>query len=237
MLLGRALAAGVVTVAVLNTLSALSMPVPEWKAGLPVVMAWLALLVLHGGVYEFGARIRGRFGLNVYAGTQAAALFAIALARPPAPLTVVLYMAAVAELVTLAGSAWGTVRITLGAVLLLVLASFLTSDLYRATTDGLILATTGLIAHAIAGLLRRPPPAGSTPPAMPIALTNGAPPLSVREVEVLRELVRGARNNDIATQLGISERTVKAHLGSIYQKLGVTSRTAVIAAAAQLKLV
>lgn len=230
--LSRALAAGVVTVAVLNTLSALSMPVAARKAPLLVILAWLVLLVAHAAAYEFGPRMRKRFGLDVYTGTQAALLFTIALVRPPAPLTLVLYMAAVAELVTLAGSAWGTVRITLGAVVLLVLASFVTSDLYRATTDGLILATTGLIAHAIAGLLQRP--VADQPRAAPIALTNGAPALSSREVEVLRELVRGARNAEIAATLGISERTVKAHLGSIFQKLGVTSRTAAIAAAAQL---
>ena len=228
--LSRALAAGVLTVAVLNTLSALSMPVVARKAPLLVILAWLALMVAHAAAYEFGSRLR----LDMYTGTQAALLFAIALLHPPAPLTLVLYMAAVAELVTLAGSAWGTVRITLGAVVLLVLASFLTSDLYRATTDGLILATTGLIAHAIAGLLQRPAVA---PRPEPIALNNGAPALSVREVEVLRQLMRGTSNNDIATALGISERTVKAHLGSIYQKLGVTSRTAAIAAAAQLRLV
>ena len=234
--LSRALAAGVVTVAVLNTLSALSMPVPEWKASLLVVLAWLALLVAHAGVYEFGARIRARFGLNVYAGAQAAVLFAIALAQPPAPLTIVLYMAAVAELVTLpgGGSAWGTVRITIGAVVLLVVAEFLTSDLYRAATDGVVLAATGLIAHAVAGLLQRR--VVDTRTAVPIPLTNGAPALSAREVEVLRELVNGARNTDIATKLSISERTVKAHLGSIYQKLGVTSRSAAVAAAVQRKL-
>ena len=233
--LARALAAGVVTVAVLNTLSALSMPVPERKTTTLVVLAWLALLLVHAAVYEFGERIRNRFGLNVYAGAQAAVLFAIALARPPAPLPILLYMVAVAELVTLAGSAWGTARITIGAVVLLVLASFIRSDLYRATTDGLILAATGLIAHAIAGLLQRP--VGDTSRAVPIALNNGAPALSIREVEVLRELVRGARNSDIATKLGISERTVKAHLGSIYQKLGVVSRSAAVAAAVQRKLV
>jgi DNA-binding CsgD family transcriptional regulator len=227
--LSRALAAGVLTVAVLNALSALSMPVVARKAPLLVILAWLVLMVAHAAAYEFGSRIR----LDIYTGTQAALLFAIAVLHPPAPLTLVLYMAAVAELVTLAGSAWGTVRITLGAVVLLVLASFLTSDLYRATTDGLILATTGLIAHAVAGLLQRPAVARPEP----IALDGGAPALSSREVEVLRQLVRGASNNEIATTLGISERTVKAHLGSIYQKLGVTSRTAAIAAAAQRGLV
>jgi len=65
---------------------------------------------------------------------------------------------------------------------------------------------------------------------------NGAA-LSAREVEVLRELVSGARSKDISAKLGISERTVKAHLGSIYQKLGVASRAAAVAAAVRLKLV
>lgn len=232
--LGRALGAGVATVAILNTLSALSMPVPERKAPLMLIVGWLALFFAHACIYEFGHRIRGRFGLSAYAAAQAAVLFAIALSRPPALLTIVLYMAAVAELVTLAGSVWGSVWITLGAVLLLVIAEGLTADLYRATTDGLILATTGLIAHAIAALL--PWPLHSPPRTVPATQARGGPALSAREVEVLQELVNGARNNDIAAKLGISERTVKAHLGTIYQKLGVASRSAAVAAAVQLKL-
>ena len=43
----------------------------------------------------------------------------------------------------------------------------------------------------------------------------------------------GERSKEIALRLGISERTVKAHLASIYNKLGVDSRAAAIAAAAQ----
>ena len=234
MRLGRALAAGVATIAVLNTLSALSMPVPAWKSSALLVSVWLALFAVHAALYELGDRIRARFGLTAYAGAQATVLFAIALARPPAPLTIVLYMAAVAELVTLAGSAWGTVRITLGAVVLLVLASLIRSDLYRATTDGVILAATALIAHAVAGLVRRPSPAAVLP--VPIVATTG-PGLSEREIEVLRELVRGTSNSGIAARLGISERTVKAHLGSVYQKIGVQSRSAAVAVALQLKLV
>lgn len=232
--LSRTLAAGVVTVAVLNALSGLSMPVAERKAPVLLVLAWTVLMLLHAGVYEFGDRIRSRFGLSGYAAAQAAALFAIALAQPPAPLTVALYMAAVAELITRAGSIWGSVWITIGAVALLVLASFITSDLYRAATSGMILAATGLLAHALAGLLHRPP--GAEPRAVPIAAVNGAA-LSAREVEVLGELVHGLRNTDIAAKLRISERTVKAHLGSIYQKLGVASRSAAVAAAVRLKLV
>lgn len=53
--------------------------------------------------------------------------------------------------------------------------------------------------------------------------------LSAREVEVLRHLARGATNRDIATELGISERTVDRHVSNIYTKLDVSSRAAATA--------
>lgn len=56
--------------------------------------------------------------------------------------------------------------------------------------------------------------------------------LTDRELEVLTSVARGERSKEIATHLGISERTVKAHLASIYGKLGVDSRAAAIAVAA-----
>jgi NarL family two-component system response regulator YdfI len=54
-----------------------------------------------------------------------------------------------------------------------------------------------------------------------------------RELEVLRAAAQGECNKEIAFRLGISERTVKAHLTSVYNKLGVDSRAAAIAVAAQ----
>lgn len=57
--------------------------------------------------------------------------------------------------------------------------------------------------------------------------------LTEREQEVLEAVARGERSKEIAAHLGISERTVKAHLASIYNKLGVDSRAAAIAVAAQ----
>ena len=57
--------------------------------------------------------------------------------------------------------------------------------------------------------------------------------LSERELEVIRAAADGGTNQQIALQLGISERTVRAHLTSVYNKLGVSSRGAAIAAAAQ----
>jgi DNA-binding NarL/FixJ family response regulator len=49
--------------------------------------------------------------------------------------------------------------------------------------------------------------------------------LSSRETEVLGLLATGLANKQIARKLGITERTVKAHLTSIFQQLGVTDRT------------
>ncbi|MCT1776220.1 response regulator transcription factor [Brachybacterium sp. p3-SID957] len=57
------------------------------------------------------------------------------------------------------------------------------------------------------------------------------PSLSARETEVLRLVADGATNNEIATQLHISDATVKSHLVHIYTKLDVSSRTAAVAAA------
>ncbi len=57
--------------------------------------------------------------------------------------------------------------------------------------------------------------------------------LTERELEVLQFASLGERNKEIAYKLGITERTVKAHLQSIYQKFGVDSRAAAVAVAAQ----
>jgi DNA-binding NarL/FixJ family response regulator len=49
--------------------------------------------------------------------------------------------------------------------------------------------------------------------------------LSTREAEVLGLVATGLANKQIARRLGITERTVKAHLTAVFQHLGVTDRT------------
>ena len=49
--------------------------------------------------------------------------------------------------------------------------------------------------------------------------------LSGREAEVLSLVAQGMANKQIARQLGISERTVKAHLGKVFRQIGVADRT------------
>ena len=51
--------------------------------------------------------------------------------------------------------------------------------------------------------------------------------LSPREGEILREIVQGASNKEIARRLGIAETTVKIHVQHILRKLGLNSRVQV----------
>lgn len=50
-------------------------------------------------------------------------------------------------------------------------------------------------------------------------------PLSAREMEILRLVVKGMSNKEIAYQLGISHQTVKNHITAVLGKLGVADRT------------
>jgi DNA-binding NarL/FixJ family response regulator len=76
-------------------------------------------------------------------------------------------------------------------------------------------------------------------PAQRPALVAAAPPvqpLTPREIEVLGMLAEGSGNKAIAARLGISEHTVKTHVGSIFGKLGVSNRAEAVASAARLGL-
>lgn len=70
------------------------------------------------------------------------------------------------------------------------------------------------------------------PQGKPVSPTQTDSTLTERELEVLQSAAKGERNKEIAYKLGITERTVKAHLQSIYQKFGVDSRAAAVAVAA-----
>ncbi|RLC93508.1 MAG: DNA-binding response regulator [Chloroflexi bacterium] len=52
--------------------------------------------------------------------------------------------------------------------------------------------------------------------------------LSAREMEIMKLAARGMSNKDIAEELCLTVRTVKAHLSNIFSKLGVASRTEAI---------
>jgi len=61
--------------------------------------------------------------------------------------------------------------------------------------------------------------------------------LTPRELATLRLMADGKSNKEIAQGLGISDRTVKTHLGHLFEKLGVTSRTEAVKVATRRGLV
>src|SRR5688500_13764189 len=61
--------------------------------------------------------------------------------------------------------------------------------------------------------------------------------LTPRELTALRLMADGKSNKEIANELGISDRTVKSHLGHLFEKLGVTSRTEAVKVASRRGLV
>jgi DNA-binding NarL/FixJ family response regulator len=68
-------------------------------------------------------------------------------------------------------------------------------------------------------------------------LRPGGPSLTPREREVLEVLARGLGNKQIAAELGVSERTVKFHVSSLFAKLGAGNRTEAVTIAARAGLV
>lgn len=71
----------------------------------------------------------------------------------------------------------------------------------------------------------------------PVKPAEPAIDLSPREHAILTQVAQGEHSKEIAADLHVSERTVKSHLTSIYNKLGVFSRAEAVAKALQLGLI
>jgi DNA-binding CsgD family transcriptional regulator len=65
----------------------------------------------------------------------------------------------------------------------------------------------------------------------------GRPDLTARELEVLKWIVRGHSNAQIAAEMGVVEETIKSHVKNIFVKLRVTSRSKAAALAQKIGLV
>ncbi|HMD19838.1 MAG TPA: response regulator transcription factor [Alloacidobacterium sp.] len=70
-----------------------------------------------------------------------------------------------------------------------------------------------------------------------LAERMGGPSLTGRELDVLKRIVGGRSNKEIASDLFISEATVKTHINSILSKLGVSDRTQAATTALQRGIV
>lgn len=77
----------------------------------------------------------------------------------------------------------------------------------------------------------------SSPPSLSAETSADELILTEREKEVLVAVANGDRNKEIAYRLGVTERTIKAHLTNIYNKLGVDSRAAAVSVAIQRGIV
>jgi DNA-binding NarL/FixJ family response regulator len=101
----------------------------------------------------------------------------------------------------------------------------------RAAYAGNALVEPKMTKRLLDEFARRPdhPPAGQLP--------DRFAELTDREIDVLREVVRGASNAEIAERLYISETTVKTHVNHILSKLGVRDRIQAVVLAYDLGLV
>jgi len=238
-MIDRTLASSIGAIAVFNTVASLTRPEVAHRPAPGRVALWLVLLLLLAAAYWNSESLRRRFGTIAYLAAHAAIIFVIGVTGALFPIGLALLCALTAYTIMFAGDRWNSALITLGGILLFAITAVAASSMYQGATAGLILAATGLVAHALVALVRQ-----RRETRFPVVSADAVTPLrsgaagdevsrrlTEREREVLDILVTGVRTNEIATRLDISERTVKAHLASIYQKLGVTSRAEAIAAA------
>ena len=89
------------------------------------------------------------------------------------------------------------------------------------TANGGVWVTRSLLPRLVSEL-RKYVDAHRKPAEMPA--NDALAELTQREREIVRLIVEGASNKEVASSLNISERTVKGHLSNVFQKLGVADR-------------
>lgn len=104
------------------------------------------------------------------------------------------------------------------------------AEAIRVAARGESFLQPSIASKVLAELNRRPPSPASAERAL-------LEPLSERELDVLRNLARGASNREIARRVHLAEGTVKNYVSSILAKLGAPDRTAAALKARDLGLV
>lgn len=79
-------------------------------------------------------------------------------------------------------------------------------------------------------------PEGGSATARAAPRSGGVPALTARQMDVLRLIAAGASNKIMSRELGLAERTVKAHVTAVFRALKVSSRTQAALAAVSLGL-
>lgn len=92
-----------------------------------------------------------------------------------------------------------------------------------------------LVASTAAALAKLPVAADSEASVSAVRNAKLWATLSAREAEVAQSVAQGRSNKEVADQLFISERTVKAHLGAAFEKLGIRDRLQLALFAASVK--
>ena len=100
----------------------------------------------------------------------------------------------------------------------------------RAVASGDALLAPSVTRRVIEEFVRRPPASVRT---LPPRLSD----LTTRELEVLKQIARGLSNAEIATELFVSETTVKTHVGHVLTKLAVRDRVQAVVLAYESGLV
>jgi ATP/maltotriose-dependent transcriptional regulator MalT len=108
----------------------------------------------------------------------------------------------------------------------------LDDDLARLVVDQAVACMPSARARAFFERLRRSPSLQVRRAARPLARQRNAtgvmPELTVRETRVLELMAKGLRNHDIASQLYLSQSTVKTYVNRIFRKLGATDRVGAV---------
>ena len=167
-------------------------------------------------------------------------------AAPDAELGDVVAAAALAPGIVVLGPVAGGARLpaALAGQPFAVLPRDASAEQLAVAVNAVALGFTVLDAPAAAGWLPTGPPAPPNAARADRPGSDAAPagtpalePLTPREREVLQLVAEGLANKHVARRLGISDHTVKFHLGSVMAKLGAASRTEAVHVAARSGLV